>query len=151
MPYKDPEKQKEAKRKYYRRKYAEDPDFVEAERQRKLAHYAANREERLPQMRAYSQEWYAKVEKKRRKALAAPEKKGAASVNGRRPAAKKASAKVARKLVAKTVKKSKAEPMMKVKRGPKRALKRPSAKTSRAPRSRAAVPAKKARPVKRRR
>lgn len=106
MPYKDPEKQKAAKRKYYRRKYAEDPDFVEAERQRKLAHYEANREDRLPQMRAYSQEWYAKIEKKRRKARKNP------APARKRPLAKKAAAKVARKVARKVVAKkvSKAKP-----------------------------------------
>lgn len=57
MPYADPEKQREAKAKWYREKRASDPKFAAKEKKRVKKWKKENREELLPKMREYTQEW----------------------------------------------------------------------------------------------
>lgn len=51
MPYKDPEKQREARRRWYAKRYAEDAAFRESEAARKAEWFEGN-EERKATMRA---------------------------------------------------------------------------------------------------
>ncbi len=54
MPYKDPEKQREAIRRWFNRRYAEDAAFREAEAKRKAEWFARN-QARLAEMRAIAE------------------------------------------------------------------------------------------------
>ena len=53
MPYKDPEKAKAAKRKYYNRRYAESPEFRLAESDRKASYFQEHKEEHARRMVAW--------------------------------------------------------------------------------------------------
>lgn len=72
MPYADPEKQREAQRRWYNAKRADDPAFVKKEKKRVRAWKKENREELLPKMREYSKTWY---QRKKKTAKKRPKKK----------------------------------------------------------------------------